>query len=105
MLIISDNPTVHEPGEPEFKYVGNMHGNEVRLIAVVQHSLKPIYVQVVGREALLLLIDLLTVNYGKNDRITKLVESTRIHILVSMNPDGFELGDEGDHQGYKVRSI
>lgn len=81
VIRITSNVSDHKP---MFKYVGNMHGNEA-----------------VGRELLLQLAHFLLHNYGKNERITQLIDTVDIHIMPSANPDGFEAATEGDCFGTK----
>lgn len=40
-------------------------------------------------------IQYMLVNYGKNGNITHLIDNTRMHIMPSMNPDGYERAVEG----------
>lgn len=78
VMKISKNPTVDEI-EPEFKYISSMHGNEIT-----------------GRELMVRLIADLVRAYGKDPRITDLIDSTEIYIMPSMNPDGAAAARRGN---------
>ncbi len=68
------------------KYIANMHGNEV-----------------VGRELLLHLADHLCSGYQRGDpEIRSLVDATRIHLLPSMNPDGWRTATDAGGDDFLV---
>lgn len=80
-VVVSDNAFTDED-EPNFLYHANMHGDEV-----------------VGRELMLYFLSHLLENYGKDARITQLVDHAQIFIMPSMNPDGFELRTRANAKG------
>lgn len=57
---------------PMIKYVANMHGDET-----------------IGRELLIYLAQYLLSNYGKLDDVTRMLNTTDIYLMPSMNPDGY----------------
>ncbi|KAI8441906.1 hypothetical protein MSG28_005582 [Choristoneura fumiferana] len=75
LLVLQITQDIRKPhaGRPAFKYVANMHGDEA-----------------IGRELMVYLAKYFLLNYGKNDRVTRLVNTTEIHLMPSLNPDGFE---------------
>jgi Zinc carboxypeptidase len=73
MMTISDQVDLDE-GEPELLYIANMHGDEV-----------------VGRELSIYHIRSLLDNYSVDLRTKQLVNNSKMFIVPSMNPDGFEL--------------
>lgn len=84
VMEFSSKPGQHQILVPEFKYIANMHGNEV-----------------LGRELILKLADYLCTKYNDgDDEIRKLIEMTRIHIMPSMNPDGWQLATDTGGKDY-----
>ena len=43
-----------------------------------------------GRELMIALAEYLAHNYGVDDRVTELLDTVEVHILPTLNPDGFE---------------
>ena len=86
LAIAGSIPDKHVILRPEAKYVGNMHGNEVP-----------------SKEVLLHLIDYILTNQNTDDNVKYLLKNIRIHILPSMNPDGFEQSRVGDCLGTNGR--
>jgi predicted deacylase len=64
---------------PEFKYIANMHGDEI-----------------VGREIMVKFIKDLLAGYGSNPEITNLLDRVQIYIMPSMNPDGAAASRRGN---------
>lgn len=78
VIEISDKPG-EEEAEPAFKFIGNVHGDEP-----------------VGRELLIRLANWLCDNYKKDSLATQIVNNVHLHILPTMNPDGFALRRRGN---------
>ncbi|ESW15573.1 hypothetical protein PHAVU_007G083600 [Phaseolus vulgaris] len=78
VIEISDKPG-EEESKPAFKYIGNVHGDEP-----------------VGRELLIFLANWLCDNYLKDPLVKLIVENVHLHLLPSMNPDGYSLRKRGN---------
>ena len=67
------------------KLIANMHGNEA-----------------VGRELMLALAAYLLENFQTDQRVREIVSQTDIHIMPSLNPDGFENSTLGVCSGHHI---
>ncbi|XP_017779456.1 PREDICTED: carboxypeptidase D-like, partial [Nicrophorus vespilloides] len=72
--------------KPHVKLIGNIHGNEA-----------------IGREILLQFIEYLGENYKTNSTIGWLLDNTVIHVMPTMNPDGYRPFSVGICEGENGR--
>lgn len=73
MVKISDNPEINEDDETEVLFVGAHHGNEL-----------------IANEMAIFIIETFTDGYGKDPRITWMVDTHEIWVVPMPNPDGTE---------------
>ncbi|XP_077533245.1 carboxypeptidase D-like isoform X2 [Haemaphysalis longicornis] len=92
VLLVTKDPQEETLLKPNVKYVANMHGNEA-----------------VGRQLMVYLIAHLLTRYNVDPYVRYLLDNTRIHIMPSMNPDGYEISKEGACTGtlgrYNARGV
>lgn len=88
VIVVSSSPYEHMIGKPDVKYIANIHGNEA-----------------VGKELLLHLVQYLASSYSTDSYIKWLLDNTRIHLLPSLNPDGFAVSKEGTCDGGQGRYV
>lgn len=88
VIVVSSSPYEHMIGKPDVKYIANIHGNEA-----------------VGKELLLHLVQYLVSSYATDSYIKWLLDNTRIHILPSLNPDGYAVSKEGTCDGGQGRCV
>lgn len=82
VLLVTKDPQKEPLLQPNVKYVANMHGDET-----------------LGRQLMVYLISHLLTQYNVDPYVRSLVDDTRIHIMPSMNPDGYETAREGHCHG------
>ena len=83
-VLITNHPDVEED-EPEFKYLGGIHGDEP-----------------VGPELCLRFIDHLLTGYGADVRVTGLIDTSAIWVVPLINPDGFESAQRYNADGFDL---
>lgn len=79
VALVSKNVRNNQLLKPNIKFIANMHGNEA-----------------VGRELLLQLLVYMVNSYPNNEKVRYLMDNMFIHLMPSMNPDGFEESIEGE---------
>uniref|UniRef100_A0A2C9JVY0 Peptidase M14 domain-containing protein n=1 Tax=Biomphalaria glabrata TaxID=6526 RepID=A0A2C9JVY0_BIOGL len=87
VLAIGKHVASPVPLIPNVRYIGNIHGNEV-----------------VGRELLLHLAEHYLTMYSTNSTIQTFLDSTNIHLLPCMNPDGFHISKPNYCDGIQGRN-
>lgn len=87
LAIASRDPDKRVDLRPEVLYIANMHGDEVRTHE--SDGKECFWLQTVGHELLLHFAEFLLGEYQSNVRVRWLLNNTRVHLMPTMNPDGY----------------